>query len=675
MPEEMPNIENESHITPSEGIQKEAPKPFQPSWIMEREDEFSGMNSRLQLRARQIHKSPESIVTSGLLRNHFRGIQGEVRRREVPEDEANVLSAKIAARIEELDSQPKARRGVPKVRTESSVERVLGDLSVQLGDLVKVLQQAGELRQVAGTAGQPITAAESQTAELRDIFGRLDPDKEKARWIDVEHSQEFYTRFTPNMEPHFYTRLEETAERAEWDARWKLARAAFWKKIYSAFPEKLAENQDLIELTTEQMEMLYRLPGVKNALEWYASAIVRGDKHAPDPENPRELLRRKDGKPRTILDCGSGEHLEQFRKAMRDSLNGENDWDKMKRLRGSPISRNLTELEKKSADAIAWNWIWCSNLVESIDSRYSAIDINNTRYKGERRHGGLAPALCSDDLRAVFHPQEKFEDKCRNGQEWGNFGKWGLTQLRRIEGSFSQIEDVVFKPARRLENFWSARPGRDVVDEEEKDVIVVAVPECYPITSMKSFWETYKDEREVNAKKDKKTLLERLMKGEEINWESVQSDPWKTNYLTIRLRKSVGLFDVFTKESKEGWARSLLDIYTRLRTYVGKDHEGKYKDSVLKDYYESLGYSETEAGRLAGIHFHNLKVWAVYAVQGGVGRPQDKGVTDPYSRSRLEASHRWNRSTHEAILRKPWTGYLEDNGLFKKESLVIESIE
>lgn len=617
----------------------EAESPFRPSWIMETVDEFEKIDPRLQLRAKRLHKTPDLVATPDYLRKHYSEVEDLVLRGDVPEEDADLLMAKIAARIEHLETRKESSGGSQEPSGRPSpIEAAVADLTVQIGDLVGILRQSGELQPASGTQAEFATGPASQTSELREIFGRLDSEKEKARWVDVEYSQEFYTRFTPNMEPHFYTKIEETSERAEWDARWKLARAAFWKKIYSAFADKLAENQDLIELTKEQMEILYNLPGVKFALSWYARAIV-----APTDAEKVEG--------RTILECTSGSDFEKFREKMRSQLRNHPDFDIQEQDEEKMGIGDRTRLI--SADAVAWNWIWCSNLIESIDSRYSIININEKRFGGRDRHGHLAPALCSDDLRAVFHPQEKFEDKCRNGQEWGNFGKWGLTQLRRIKGEHPG-SDIVFGPARLRGEFWETRPSG------KPHEIVVMAPECYPVTSMKSFWEAYDDE----GKNGERPLLERLLDNQDINWASVDADPWKTNYLTVKMRKAIGLFEVFTKDSKEGWARALSDIYTRLNTL-----------GILNNYYKSLGFPREKAECLARTHFHNIKVWAVYAVNGGVGRPQDRDVTDPYSRSALGAAHKWNRSTHESILRRPWIGYLEDRGLFNRESLVIESIQ
>ena len=91
--------------TSPEAQKPETQKPFQPSWIMEKEDEFSGMNPSLQLRVRQIHQAPESIARRDYLEKHYLALEEQVVEGKIPEDEAGIVLAKIVARIEELESQ------------------------------------------------------------------------------------------------------------------------------------------------------------------------------------------------------------------------------------------------------------------------------------------------------------------------------------------------------------------------------------------------------------------------------------------------------------------------------------------------------------------------------------------------------------------------------------------
>lgn len=471
----------------------------------------------------------------------------------------------------------------PVQRSENDrLSKAIENLSISIGDLKARLEQGGLIspgptpEEIMTKPMQMILEAlERQTAMFGDTLGRVDPRIEKSRWVDAECSQEFYTRFTPTMEPRFYKELRTSEDRDEWDARWRLARAAFIKKICSGQPDKLIENQDLIELTKEQMETLYGIPGVKEALQWYVKAIVRGET-------------RINGE--TILDCESGKEFKKFREKLREHLQSS-VFGITPDQRSSMTEEESIELESKlkSVDAIAWNWIFCSNLVESIDSRYS--------FSGTR-HDHLAPALCSDDLRAVFHPQEKFENKCLSGLEWGAFGKWGQIQVEKIIETFGfkdKEDKIFFKAAPSREKFWMAKI--------DGDSLIIYTPECYPSTSLKSFFEEYKDGKKGRP------LLQRLLDGEDIHWAEVQADLWKTSYVTVRLRKAVALAEYFAgrvpfefeKEGKDReWVIPLLDIFRRL-------------------HLDNLGKEE----------FHNLKSWVLRASLGGVKKPNERTLTEP----------------------------------------------
>jgi len=532
------------------------------------------------------------------------------------------------------------------VRTEhAKLEKMVkepAEVKIDLGPLVdKIVEgQRDLLREVEGqrvTFEQFLKLSQRQTQNLADSLRRLSPEREQERWVDVEYKQEFYTKFTPTLEPRFYTELPHE-ERELFEARWQLARAAYWKKAYSAFPEKQFENQDLQLLRMEQMERLYSMVGVREALEWYAEIIKIGKKVEIAfalPDGTKEL------KKMSIWECKDEIDFERFREAMRDQALKEVT---IKDEKGKKKKVKLDNLKKKEADAVAWNWIWCSNLVESMDSRY-VFDGGSGG-----RHDRLPGVLVSDDLRSTFHPQEKYEDKCRSRVEWGAFGKWGVTQIERIarETHFDGNKDKIeFQPASNPSEFWEAeRTKEPVLDKgklKEKGEVAVRAPECYPTTSMKSFWE------ETDIKKT--SLLDYLVKRSDIPWrEAERADPW-IGYLPIKLRLAVGLFEYFKpgKQMKEGeemaWVGSLRDQLIRLRL-----------EKILKEEKQN-----EELGEKA---YHNLKVWAVYGAFGGTGKPHKREATAP-----LDAI---SRTALENKLRSYQLGLLKRGlGAFTGEALVI----
>jgi len=230
--------------------------------------------------------------------------------------------------------------------------------------------------------------------------------------------------------------------------------------------------------------------------------------------------------------------------------------------------------------------------------------------------------MVSDDLRSVFHPQEKYEDKCRSGLEWGAFGKWGVTQMERIKGetAFDKDKDKIeLKSAPSPGQFWMAvRTSRTTT--QGGNVIEVYVPECYPTTSMGSFWE----ETEIGDRK----LLDFLLKKAELPWKQAGADLW-IGYLPIKLNKAVTLFEYFQgkvpfeEEKDKAWVTPILDSFRRLNLEK----------------------------RLGEKTFHNLKSWAFRASLGGVGKPQERTLTDAIPPHYFAA--------YAIRLRNPKLGYLK----------------
>ncbi len=465
---------------------------------------------------------------------------------------------------------------------------------------------------------------------------RLSPEDEQERWVDVEWQQEFYARFTPNIEPGFYTSLS-SEEREEWEVRWRLARAAYWKKIYSANTEKLVENQDLIDLSSEDMELLYNIEGVKEGLEWYTRAILGRIEIEGKADDGKEITLRK-----SLVECESGKELKEFRVNLQHYLK-RNVFGVTREMEAAmnEQERQQLRIRIKGADAIAWNWIFVSNLVESVDSRYDFWKERSLEEREEsgflrERHGSLASAICSDDLRAVFHPLEKFESKAQGDQARGAFGRWGVLQMNRIRNAQSQRSaEFIFMGASSPSEFWKHR--------DWKGRVLVSVPECYPVTTMQSFWETYGEEGE------RESLLSKLINGERINWNRVQKDPWKTNYQTVVLNKANQLNAYFAGEAPleevkiTEWTRPLMDIFVRLK--LRSEH----------------------GGRLSEKQHHNLKVWAVYASRGGVKNPNLRRATAPFENDQ-------DRSAFQSLFRNFDTGLLRKHpilGTFAGEELNI----
>lgn len=613
---EIPNSKKDSEFI----INRDDKKIFGPgkehdaqykNWLANDEEIGKIKDNRLQGIVRQLNKLNPQKLTPDFLLGRYAYLQDEFT-------DIDDFLFKIYSQVEELQNKENIG-GVSSGNLNIDIEALVNKVSEGQKNFQENLLKAFKDQKI--TFEQLLNLSQKPVEVLTDSFKRVPPKEERKRWVDVEYRQEFWTKFTPSMEPRFYTELKEE-ERRLFDTRWQLARAAYFKKATVASPEKMIENQDLIMLGMEHMEKLYKIPGVKDALSWYAKKIVLDE---------------------TFWDCKNEIKFEQTREEMRKFI--KKNVSSIKAIKDEEEQDRLV----KDADAVAWNLVWVSNLVESVDSRYS-----ESASRG--RHDGLPGVLASDDLRAVFHPHEKFENKCTKGQEWGVFGKWGVVQLsniqKEIEGEISKkeinkkIEEVknkikfdnkkdkieqkwLFRGASSFQDFWrydsteieikEDKPGYRVINVNHK----VFAPECYPTTSMRSFWE------EINFEDDKGEkipLIDFLLEEKKINWRELKSAFW-VDYIPIKLNKAVNLLDKYFKgkaklvEGREtGWVDPLKDIFVRLK--LDKDK-----------------------------NFHNLKAWSAYAGFGGMLNPDSKLPTLPL---RL-----LDRAVIEERLRRPDIRFLE----------------
>lgn len=491
----------------------------------------------------------------------------------------------------------------------------------RLSQLLEVQQKLLEDFEKRGLAlDELLRGSAQQTVLLTESLVGVEPREERKRWTDVEYTLQFYTRFTPNLEPKFYQRLS-TEERNKFDTRWQLARAAFVKRATANLPEKYKENQDLEQFGKEKMEVLYEsIPGVRQMLEAYSRAITLGEK-IKIRDNGRE-------KEMSFWEVEDADTFEKFRVSLRNKTLEDKIFlgsDEVRKAKTKEDREWWLDLLRKEADAGAWNWIWVGNLVESAESRYS--------WSG-RAFFGIPSIMSAGEHKYVLHPQERFESKAFSGHFWGAFGKWGVTQVDRIKSEMSRNagyngdkDEIKFLPGDRSD-YWSygLSKGENPIDEKKKElggrVFVIFAPECYPTASCKSFFEETTLEVKVSSGKyEKSFLLEYLTSGKRIPWAEVSQDAWGI-YMWGKFNKAFQLLQYFNPEelldiNKKGWAiawsNPLLELYRRL----GLENELKKR---------KVGHQT----------FSKLKKWAFYASQGGVKDIDSKtptlnlGRTDQY---------------------------------------------
>lgn len=549
--------EGEATPTPDQGPEGEV----WASWLVQNREEVEAIKKpELKTEIRLLARRPASMVTQDVLIRSYDRIDELLSEGVISDEEAILWQSRITSRFEKVAEE----------RVEGGgIEQMVG----KIGEAIK----KGQI----DATQQQLSSYQDLLMGRADIFGRS-PESERANWVDLEYRQEFYARFEPRSWPRFYERAS-VDERRLWDARWELARAAFFKRAALPFPDKYIENQDLSLLSKEHMQRLYNMYGVRPMLEKYADVIT----------NNREF--DIDGKKITFWDIKDRNLFESMRMAIRDEVfgpleAGPGQGDEI----GSRIASE--ELRRKEADAVAWNLMWVSLLVESADSRYG--------FSGERHV--LPGSLVADEYRGALHPQERFESKSAVGQFWGAFGNWGVTQMERIGNEVgNRIGKEMFRyqfiPAKKTEN-WSHKIT-DELDAEGKRIVEVRVPECAPVTLAGSFWEFH----EV-GQADRRALLDYLRKKDEIPWDDhgLREDMWAI-YVAAHFNKAVQGLEYFNpgkpiELGDYGWAMTWAKPFIEtMRTRLKVDKR-----------LEKLGRERTLQTP------HNLNVWAIYAATGGV---------------------------------------------------------
>jgi hypothetical protein len=432
---------------------------------------------------------------------------------------------------------------------------------------------------------------------LIDAMRGIPPAVQRDRYADVMLQNELFTRFQPGTEPKFYQDMVGN-EKIKYDALMQIARASYVKRVTSNHPEEFGsdKNDDLKNLTIEQAEILYKMPGARIMMEQYARLQVYG--RITLPNGTRIDLNQ-------IVD---GTSL----RAAREELG-----------RYVAQREGLTETQRKEADVAAWGFTYCSLLAESCNSRFFRYDNQSRNIRLEHLPGDIV----AQEFWAIMHPQEDFERRCSSGQRWGYLGQWGVEQVIRIKNKlkFDDTKDVIlYEDAPNKNSYWEAeRTGQQiqVIDKKQsksKNEIVINSPDFLPPITIGSFLE----ETKVNGH----TLLELLVDGDEIDWQKVGEGPFG------------------------GWvakidaAYKLIDYYKdmgRKMLAAGKDHGG-IRDWVTgyKDIFErrldipgrlKKLFGEREAKR----RYHNVQFGVILAQIGGVRDINSKKANPNFVGSRF----------------------------------------
>lgn len=375
--------------------------------------------------------------------------------------------------------------------------------------LIKINTRSTELKKGPPSVLEKIGMGASKEEFLNSVFFMLDPAWAKRETGDISFQPWFAE--AGNEEKNLYRAMALLSSAA---AEKRLRTGSIDALIPSAVDvEHVQFAPRITQLTKKDFGLLYQTPGVSWLLTEYARNIVFH----------RRIILPSGEDLGTIHECKDQATLEGMRKEMT------------RRLREGREDMNLTEEEVKIAESIAYLLIFNGNLIESADNPHqppcrpevlaqvwlpSDPQIRNGRLEFPRGlkipNGDVISVVGAAEFWRFCDPLARALEKL--GQPGGKQEGWGAYQTwtgMMINKGKSEVA------AEQLKQWLPERLGISFF--EEKSVIPAGGGRAVP-------------------------LIELILKGEEIDLNSLPESPFLLYY--IKLSRIKGVFDIFQSESK-----------------------------------------------------------------------------------------------------------------------------
>ncbi len=458
------------------------------------------------------------------------------------------------------------------------------------------------------TAPPSFAARTGEVIPVREVE-KMPPEEQyidflnKERWSDEN--------FDPEYENNTYYMTLRGEERENFRRRVKLHFAAWTKKRNSWSFEAMTGNKAMQDLSIEDIQHLYEAPGVSKVLKTYVDLIDRDTELLTGIVNPvtgeadRRSLRR----------CTNRYMINSFRVAIMESLEREFVGFYVNHGYDNDAAQHFAKKYARDAEQIGFNLAIVSNLFESLDARWIAIN----RYTGERtivqgdysrgdypreqyriiRERGFQIFQGSTDImnkpiRTAFNPIDALVEMAIKPEEKetdvGVFTKWASVQIRnslRRAGYGGSCEDFMY-------NQWGGFSEIELIDDEDSENYWkvermngggyrLYAPECYPLRQIGSYWE---DTSALDPNTgEKKNFLQFIRDGEEIPFDYAYKAPGLSGYLV----------------DSAYWA----GVWTLFNDNLGKQFDYSGEKSVLKIL-----------GNVGERNNHTMRRWVYYASKG-----------------------------------------------------------
>lgn len=355
-------------------------------------------------------------------------------------------------------------------------------------------------------------------------------------------------------------------ERRVLEYRAELARAVNVKRTTGFTLENQANNSELAGFTKAETAALYRVPGVREAMETYIKYLDNADS---DDERYNPIRNRDKGKEKpshvSVLTIQDRDDAEQMRKQIAEREIAPLLEVKLRKKYPMSTKEEIVALRKDAArmavdaEQIAFNLLYIGNAFESFDSKWSperdrAGNLNDERRR-LRKTSLMASELVFPGIKFIMNPMDalvvrSFREKKRL-KLVGSFGNWAHEQIPRAlerigAENFDYVVVVRSDSADAEKKWWTAK--------KTGGGVTLYIPDCYPVQLMKSIWEetviTPREGQDVSVnQRGKASLIDFLRAEEEIPWEKPEAAGLWVDY-TDSIRAVDTLWGYYSRRAK-----------------------------------------------------------------------------------------------------------------------------
>ena len=434
-------------------------KKFNPTWLVENEQELNDLKSNLGKVGRRlwlIHETGIGALSTDQLRDELLSLS-KASVKEGVEEEAIGYLARINKHIQEQDEFEEVGS---REKTEGDEQRFSQLIQEFIGRL-----ESSQLQQQAQLPFTPEAFARA--------MGQANPEEQLELYLMAEE-----TMFPMPMQlqvPSFLLSsdpIERKRQQKEWKARAQLATMAANKKMCPSY-DKQFPNQEAIDFTREHLVDLLNMEGVVEMASLYTYIISEdtdlsflkatnpdydsSNEDNEDNENSSQFIK-------SFFEIGTGAQFISVHTAMKEYISQR---------------YNLSPDKVRNADNVAWNLVYSANVVEEFDSVYE-----NDR---EKRIPPTVYQLKSLSMWMMMHPQERLTSKVQDpdpskkekGEIWipeamGSLGEWAVNRAEKLN---KKLDVVVFPKTMFRNVFRTIKPGiinadkLKAVEEWEKKLV------------------------------------------------------------------------------------------------------------------------------------------------------------------------------------------------------------